>query len=151
MYHWENACFLHMVSVFDGLLPYIENGPYAAQIDIFVQKPVLLVGPTCPHVPNYLIRINYKQWSTHSYMHSNLCSETGWRGPEGCTIQTRVSTYVSKAYICTCMCCFSVMCSSNTICLHWTWVHAEAYISRCVWIASCKTTLFLHAFWFQDC
>ena len=35
--------------------------PYEPKTNIFVKKPILSVGPTHPHVANYLIPIDYKQ------------------------------------------------------------------------------------------
>ena len=35
--------------------------PDELKTHIFVNKPILLVGPTRPHVPNYFILIDYKQ------------------------------------------------------------------------------------------
>ena len=70
--------------------------PYASTTCSFVKKHILLVGPTCPHEPYRLILIDCKRRSIHSYMHSNLCSEMGWRGPEGCTIWTTLSSPMSS-------------------------------------------------------
>ena len=35
--------------------------PYEPNTHISVKKPILFVGPTCRHVPKYLILIDYKQ------------------------------------------------------------------------------------------